>query len=207
MMPRSLPLILAFAVLTTAGCATKTITFRSTSPASGGGKAKVVALSPGKLDEGGTLLGETPLTVEIEKLTGKVVRMEQPGKQSVYWIITDAAGDKVEANVTMLDDPAALASASATATGERPDPKATENRIGRLLLKSYQALSSKQFGPARELADQAATIKPELAAPHVIKGLSFYQEGNAGEARASFMKAQALDPEDKDLETLLKVTQ
>ncbi len=150
-----------------------------------------MVLSPSKLDEGGTLLGEAPVTVELDQIVGKVVRIEQPGKQSVYWIVTDAAGDQTEVSVSMFDDPGSSGGSN--------------NRVARLLMKSYQALSGKLYGPARELADQAATIDPELAAPHVIKGLSFYQEGNSAEARSAFMKAQALDPEDKDIDALLKM--
>ena len=74
----------------------------------------------------------------------------------------------------------------------------------RLLLKSYQALSARNLGLAQELASRASTIDPEIAAPLVIKGIALMQAGDNTAAKAALSNARALDPEDKDIETLLK---
>ena len=190
-------LFLVFWSFTTMSCVTKTFTFKS------GSNSKVSLVSATKLDEDGTLLGETPVTVPLDKLTGKIVKISQKGKQPIYWVVTDAAGDKTEANIKLLDD---LATAGGLGGSDsRTDPKLKLNRVMRLLMRSYQALSGKRFKDARELAEQAGTIDPEIAAPQVIRGLAFYQEGNKSEARAALAKAQALDPEDKEIENLLKM--
>ena len=182
-------------ILSISGCRTKTFTFKA------GKGAKVSLVSPNKLDDDGTVLGETPISVELKKLVGKVIKISQNGKLPVYWFVTDTAGDNTEANIKLLDDPTAIGEKS---NDSKLDPKVAANRLLRLLMRSYQALSGKRFKDARELADQAGKIDPEIAAPLLIKGLAYYQEGNIAEAKAALAKAQALDPEDKDIGTLLK---
>jgi tetratricopeptide (TPR) repeat protein len=190
---------LAFAICSSTGCATKVLVFKTTTP------AKVDLLSPGKLDDPGKELGKTPLTIDLDKLRGKVVRISQEGKLPVYWVVAEAAGDTTEAVVKLVDDQAGATAGSPQAgSGAKSDGRASTNRVMRLLLQSYQALSGRRFKAARDFADQAATIDPELAAPQIIRGLSLYQEGNLAEARTTLQKAQALDPEDKNIEELLK---
>jgi tetratricopeptide (TPR) repeat protein len=191
---------LAFSIPSMSACATKVITFKAPTT------ARVDLVGAGKPDDPGKELGKTPLTVDLDKLRGKVVRISQPGKLPVYWVIAEAAGDTTEAVVKLVDEPLAGASSNPqVSSGSKGDSRASVNRVMRLLLQSYQALSGRRFKAARELADQAATIDPELAAPQVIKALSLYQEGNLPEARTTLQKAQALDPEDKNIEELLRV--
>jgi hypothetical protein len=198
MLRRALAFGSIFAIFSVAGCATKVITFKT------GGRSKVSTVSPNNLGEDGTLLGETPLSIGVDKLQGKIVKITQPGKQPVYWIMSATSGDITEANINLLDDPSTTLGNAQDAAG-KVDAKASTNRILRLLMKAYQALSGRRFKAARELADQAAVIDPELAAPHIVRGLSFYQEGDAANATTALTKAQALDPEDKEIESLLKI--
>jgi tetratricopeptide (TPR) repeat protein len=191
---------LTFGVCLNSACATKVFTFKTSGP------AKIEVLNSSKLDEPGKPLGQTPLTVNVEQIRGKVVRISQPGKFPAFWVVSEAAGDTTEATIKLADDPSSSSGESAAAAGaNRADGKASINRVLRLLLRSYQALSGKRFKAARELADQAAIIDPEIAAPHVIKGLSLFQEGKTAEAKTALEKARALDPEDKDIGELLKV--
>jgi tetratricopeptide (TPR) repeat protein len=199
-MPRCLLRIaLVLVVCTNAACATtKVFVFKTNGP------AKVDLVATGKLDDPGQPLGQTPLTIDVEKLKGKVLRISQTGKLPAYWAVSEAAGDKTEATIKLAEDPSA-AGATAGASGTRLDAKASTNRVLRLLLKSYQALSGKRFEAARELAGQAAAIDPELAAPQVILGLSLFKEGKAAEAKIALAKARALDPGDKDIDELMKI--
>lgn len=189
---------LAFALCANAACATKVFVFKTSGP------AKVDLLASGKLDDPGQPLGETPLTIEVERLQGKILRISQAGKLPAYWVVSEAAGDTTEATIKLADNPSSPSTA-ASGGGERFDSKASTNRVLRLLLKSYQALSGKRFKAARELAEQAASIDPELAAPQVIMGLSLFKEGKSAEAKNALAKARALDPEDKDIDELMKV--
>lgn len=182
-------------------CATKVVNFRTTGP------AKVSLLDSGKLDAPTDPIGDTPLTVEVDKIRGKVVKITQPGALPIYWVMADVAGDTTDANLAFIPDPSTAATASNSTGDNHVDAKATTNRVVRLLLKAYQALAGKRFDTARELAAQAAIISPEVAGPHVIEGLALFQEGKSAEAKTALLKAQALDPEDKGIDELLEVVQ
>ena len=187
---------LYFAFLPMFGCATKTLTIKAA------GAAKVNLVQPSRPDEDGLSLGETPVTLDLDRAEGRIIRVSQKGKLPVYWLVSDAVGDVTTAEIKLFDAPAAE-KIDEKGNAERGESRATHNRIMRLILRSYQALTGNRLGEAKQLADQAAAIDPQLAAPHVIKGLALYQEGKAEEARTELTKAQALDPEDKDIDTLI----
>ena len=189
-------IFLFIGILSEWGCITKTISFKSAQ------KAQVSLVSPNDLEGEGTLVGDTPVSLDLEKVNGNIIRISQKGKHPVYWVVTDAVAETTEANINLFDafSPGIIPSGTIPSTENR----FRVNRVFRLLMRSYQALSGKRFSEARALADQATTIDPEIAAPLVIKALAFYQEGLSSEARAALAKAQALDPEDKDIETLMK---
>jgi len=156
-------------------------------------------VSASKLDEQGTELGETPLTLELDQIQGKVIKITENGKQPFFWMVAEAAGDSTEASIKMTND------GSARGVSEsKGDSKASFNRVLRIIMKAYQALSNKRFKIARELADQASAIDPEIAAPHIIRGIAFFGEGNMSDAKAALSRAQALDPEDKDVDAILQ---
>jgi hypothetical protein len=197
---------LVFGIFVLLSCANKTVTFAVR------GNGKVSIVSPDNLDKVGQFLGDTPLTVEVSKLQGKIVKISQNGKIPAYWIMPDISGQNLKATLALQDEPK---SPPPQALAEKPDgkpdlaskqsdPKATINRLMRLILKSYKALASRNLSLAKDLADRASSIDPELAAPLVIKGIALMQSGDSTGARAALSNAQALDPEDRDIETLLK---
>jgi hypothetical protein len=187
-------------------CATKTVTFAVR------GNGKVSLVSPDNLDKVGQFLGDTPLTVEVTKLQGKIVKISQNGKIPAYWIMPDISGQNLKATLALQDEPKAPPSQAVAektdskleTASKQSDPKATINRLMRLILKSYKALAARNFPLAKDLADRASSIDPELAAPLVIKGIALMQSGDSTGAKAALSNAQALDPEDRDIETLLK---
>ena len=197
---------LVFGLFFLLSCATKTVTFAVR------GNGKVSLVSPDNLDKVGQFLGDTPLTVEVSKLQGKIVKISQNGKIPAYWIIPDISGQNLKATLALQDEPkspppqavAEKTDGKAELASKQSDPKATINRLMRLILKSYKALASRNFSLAKDLADRASSIDPELAAPLVIKGIALMQSGDSTGAKAALSNAQALDPEDRDIETLLK---
>ncbi len=179
------------------GCATKTLKIKTS------GTAAVSLIQPSKPDDDGVSLGDTPVTLTLDRAVGRVIKVSQKGKVPVYWLVSDAVGDVTTAELKLVDEPV-VEKGQDKNNAERVDPRTTNNRIMRLILRSYQALTGNRLSEAKQLADQAAAIDPQIAAPHVIKGLAFYQEGKVEDARTELTKAQALDPEDKDIDTLIK---
>ena len=190
----------AFLVFPNLACVTRVVNFRTTGP------GQVSVLESGKLDAPADPLGNTPLTVEVDKLAGKVVKITQPGAAPVYWVVSDLVAERTDANIAFVADGSASNNSDQDGAAGI-NSKATANRVVRLLLKSYQSLASKRFNEAKELAKQAAAIDPQVAGPHVIEGLVYFQEGKTPEARTALLKAKVLDPEDKDIDELLEVIQ
>lgn len=180
-------------------CATtKTITVSASD------KATVTAVPLASPDDKGDLLGETPVTVNLNQLDGKVVRLNAPGKLPLYWVVTDVAGDSTEAKFNLQENP--LYRDKAGKSDAPIDRKTAMNRILRLLMQSYKALSAKDYALSKDLAKKAIDIDPELAAPLIIRGMALLKEGKVDEARAALSQAKALDPEDANIDQLLKVT-
>lgn len=187
-------------LLLSPSCAHKSISFKTEKD-----KATVKAVPFDKLGTEGQVLGETPLTVSLDKVQGQVLRMEQPGRAPLHWVILNAAGDTNE--VALDFGQVQREGGECRDTGETGVPKAQANRVMRMLLRAYQALSDKQSKIALELADQAITFEPTLAGPYIVKGLAQLQQGDKSAAKGSFTRARALDPEDRDLDTLLKASE
>ena len=90
--------------------------------------------------------------------------------------------------------------------------KSTENAhrrnvVSRLMLRAYKALTDKDYKSVTDLADEAVKIDPELAGPYLLKGLALIDSGDKENALIALKQAQALDPEDTDIDTLLKAVQ
>ncbi len=169
-------------------------------------------------------LGKTPLTLPVSKVSGKVIKVVQPGHAPQYWVFPEKiAGQRTELKAPHLELAKAIEDGKKAAepppekkeAGAKPEkecpavPKPLDdgqmNMAARLLLKSYQALVANDYTVARELADKALQVDPRIAAPHIVMGLSLLQEDRREDARAAFQKASAIDPSDKDLMALLEL--
>ena len=135
-----------------------------------------------------------PTTLFADRLRGKAVRISAQGKAPSYWFTPNETGHRVEIRVKQL-----------SVCGNSNE--ANRNRPVRLVLKAYQALSANDYALARDLAKKASEIDATLAGPYIITGLSFYNEGKKQDARLSFNKARALDPEDQDINQLLRMVE
>lgn len=176
------------------GCASGSITLVSNE------KAKVSVLEFEDSAGDGELIGETPLSVDVAKLENKLVKVWGDEFLPQYWIYSPIEDQKTEIslNLTRVETP------------EEPSPSEVIqnlNRYFRMLIRSYKALSSKEWQLSRDLSKQLIREVPEVAAPHVITGLSFLSEGNLSQAKSSFLKAKNLDPSDKDIEELIELAQ
>ncbi len=165
----------------------RTVTFISQEP--GAQLALVPMESP---ESEGTKL-RNPAAVDLAQMKNKAVRISATGKASQYWFSSLAQAPRVQVKIKRL--------------GSCEGQEGNRNRPTRLLLKAYQALYSKDFSLARDLASRASLIDTTLAAPHIITGLAFLKEGDRPKALASFNQAQALDPEDSEIGSLIRTAQ
>lgn len=134
-----------------------------------------------------------PASVDISGLKNKAVRISAAGKASQYWFSAPSSGPRLQVKVKRL--------------GSCEGQEGNRNRPMRLMLKAYQALYSKDYSLARELAGKAGVVDATLAAPHIIIGLAYLKEGDRQKALGSFNQAQALDPEDNEIGTLIRTSQ
>ena len=188
MIPNILSLFSLVSAAILFSCATPQLTIQSTP------KARVEDLRPDSND-GGSFVGETPLTVDRSKIEKGLIKLSAPGRESVY--ITSACNPADETKIRVK-----LPDALQCAGGR--ESAVPLNKAMRLLLKAYQALSQKDLITAKDLAKQAADMAPGLAAPHIVAGLAALQAGNKEEARTEFGRAQSIDPDDRELDELAK---
>lgn len=152
-------------------------------------------------DQGGEgdLIGETPIAIELPKLKKQYVRVWGEGVQSQYWIVKPLTDGKNE--ITLRVE-----------RREEPDDSDEQariqelNRSNRMLMRAYKALTAKDWESAREVSKQLSQVSPDASAPHVLTGLSYLAEGVPAKARASFLKAKNLDPDDRDIDELIKLS-
>ena len=156
-------------------------------------QGSTIAIVPLDNPEGPATNEKNPLITTTEKLAGKAVRISAAGKASQYWFPPEESARRIDVKVKSL--PSCM-------MGDT-----NRNRPLRLLLKAYQALTTKEFTLTRELCTKASEVDPTLAAPFIITGLSWYQEGKRDQARVAFNKARALDPEDQEIGQLLRMVQ
>lgn len=182
--------IFAGCILQIQGCATPTLTVVSNE------KANLSLVDFEDSNGEGELIGQTPATIDLEKFEKKYIRVWGEGIQSQYWVVSPLEQDKNELSLRIE---------------KREEPEEPEdlslviNQYFRMLMRSYKALTAKRYETARDLAKQLNRAVPEAAAPHLITGLSYLGEGEKSKARTSFLKAKNLDPEDKDIESLLNI--
>lgn len=163
------------------------ITFSSSEPGS------IITVVPMDNPEGSSAPSPNPFVTTSTNMAGKAVRIAAAGKAAQYWFPPDDSARRIDVKVRQL---------SACQVQEK-----NNNRPVRLIMKAYQALSAKDLRLAKELAQKAADVDATLAAPLIITGLAFYQEGRRDQARVAFNKARSLDPEDSEIGELLRMVQ
>ena len=152
------------------------------------------------LDKDGKVIGNTPVTINASDLKGRIVKISVIGKAPQYWVFSDIPSVQTKIDLRLIDSCAGSASVKVRTTRDA-------NRSHSMLMKAYQALSNEDYKLARELAEKLSDFSPRLAAPFIIVGLSYLQEGKKEKARISFNKAKALDPADSDISKLLKTVE
>lgn len=202
---------------------TQTVSFQTD------GKGSVAVVDWENLGAEGERIGDTPVSVELSKVNGKVLRISQEKKLPQYWVVAcDERRTRLTAKLRLPDAPAPTDCAAQIAAAKKeveaqpqqqapqqaqaapavPSvPVAALNKTHRLLLKAYEALISDDLPLARDLAQQLATQVPELASPFIIIGLTHLRAGDQENARLSFTKAASLDPEDDATKELMQMTQ
>lgn len=178
------------------GCAGKRMTIETDVP----GQVAIVPLDD--LSAQGEVAGKTPVTVEIDKFKGKLLRISSTGKIPFYVINATNAGQATTAKFKF--EPVPIAEAADT-PGAGPLTPQTLNRVQKLMIRAYQALAARDYESAKGLADKAATLAPLLAAPYIIIGMAGIDAGKKSEANAALQKAKALDPEDAEIDELLQL--
>ena len=165
----------------------------------------------------GSVYGKTPKNIPISKLKGKFIRLTSKGHEPQNWVFTDLISRKIRLSTKLakVDD-----KSDKNKDGSRQEPeedarlesqrKAQEiksnNRLARMIMRSYVAFTNKKYRDSFELANQLGALYPNLAAPLIIKGLIFLKQNKKKIARISFLKAKNLDPEDKDIDQLIQLS-
>ena len=185
-------ILLLFLFLTASSCVNKKLTIESSE------KLTVSTVNSNALGGPGKALGTTPVTIALDTVQNEIIKIEGEGKLPQYIFITDLVGEETTANIDLLND-------GQVAADDQDKEVATANLTHRLLLQAYQALTKDDYTTAKKLATKITEIQPRIAAPLIIQGIAFMQEGNMREARASLQEAKALDPEDNDIDQLLKI--
>jgi hypothetical protein len=147
------------------------------------------------LNGAGQILGQTPVDVDLDRLKGKVLVLTAPNRATQYWVVPYTTGKKLEATVKLEER-----NQGTTAAAVFP-----VKSYSRLLMKAFEALQSKDYNLASDLAVKMATIAPEDPASSIISGLAALQKGNKSRARGEFEKAKSLDPENGDISELLQL--
>lgn len=188
-------ILIAAASLSLSACATDSITFNASQKAT----LSLVSLSDPSGE--GQILGELPSTIEVEKLEGKVVKINAEGFVPQYWIAKDFVADSTKVNIalTPLEE-------GAGGKGGGSGKGGSSNLAFRILMKGYGAISKGDNKLGRELAEKLQEIDPTLAAPHILTGIAFFNEGKKSEAKTAFEKALALDPEDLEIKKMIDAT-
>lgn len=198
-------------VLTATGCAAKKVYFESAD------KAKVNIIDGKDAGSEGRFVGETPIQLPLEQVENKTVRITYQGAIPQYWYFPRSKGDEIRLKIALRPLPVTDDSGKESSKPDKDKDKnnkkdqdksvRTMNLTHRLLLKSYQALAGNQANEARKLAEELAQLEPLIAAPHIIIGLTYIQQGDKASAQASLKKASVLDPTDRDIDELLKIVQ
>lgn len=182
--------ILKYGVLAgwSVSCANDSITFNANQ------KATMALVSLTDPSGEGQIVGELPSTVEVDKIEGKVIKISSEGYIPQYWIAKDFVAESTKINIALVPF---------DGKHKKSDKSASANEPFRLLLKAYGALSKGELQLGRELAAKLRDMDPTLAAPHLLIGIAYFNEGKKVEARSEFEKAFALDPEDLEIKKMI----
>jgi hypothetical protein len=195
----SIQVFLLVGFFSIAGCMSSgsRITLKTTPP------GRVSLVSWDKLDQPGEPLGMSPITIPREKVKNQLLRVEAAGRAPlVIAHVEPGVGDEV------LNLPLPKSSVNApikdTGGGVSWITLEESNRLNRRLLAISKSLNDRDFLGAKALADEAAAAFPYLAAPLVLGGMASWHAGKLDEARQLLKKAEALDPEDASITSMLK---
>ncbi|MBC7659188.1 MAG: hypothetical protein H7249_05715 [Chitinophagaceae bacterium] len=197
-------LLTVWFVITLVACATPKLTLSSDHT------AEVTSLNYSKgIPSKRTNLGKTPLTLDKKSVEGMILEIKAADSKAFDLYIPRTDGVENTINVE-LEKEAVISKTEAEKDGSS-EKKPTEidhrqaiNRIMRVLFKSTQALYENNTTAAIELANQAMSMDPNIASPHILRGLAELQSGRTQDAQGSFAKAKALDPENTDVDAFIK---
>lgn len=160
-----------------------------------GQDAKVDLIDSAAPNAVGTSKGKTPVDIASDELRGRVIRVSSPDKVPAYLYFADLTGEKVVAKIQLADLPAVS------------QKIVDDNLVFRMILRAYQELTANRADAAVQLAQKAADLRPNIAAPYIIKGMAELQRGAKVEAKRNFNQAEALDPADPRIKELVEMTQ
>lgn len=162
------------------------------------------------------VLGITPLTLTADKIEGKAVQAQAPRKRPQYWYFLPLKAHETDIALDLEIDPYEDKDREQQLDRERDRDRDRElaqakvetavqrNRFVRVLMAAYQALSRDESEEALRLANEAASLQADLAGPEIIRGLALVKLKKFGPARLAFRRAKVLDPQDPNIEVLLK---
>jgi tetratricopeptide (TPR) repeat protein len=177
-------------------CASQTLTFKTE------GTATISSVSLLNLNEEIERLGTTPLTIALKDDRLQAYKFIQNGKEPLFWVIADKLGDQNEVFIKLRDQQ----SSQIESPRENACNQSTTNRSMRLIMAAYKALIDQEYEIALGLAEQATKIDPQLSAPLLIRGMALLPQGKIEEAQKAFAQAKAIDPDDPEIDSLMRST-
>ena len=153
------------------------------------------------------LIGETPLTVSIDQVKDKVVKLSAPGKLDQKIIFVNDLANQIFLNVSLKDLPKTDPKKDDDKKDDKPKSDSVDNlnTFLRLILRAYSSLAAGEFDVAIKVAEEAKLQSPKTAAPHIVMGLAHLKKGEKNLAEGQFSQAKGLDPADTDLDKLLEL--
>jgi hypothetical protein len=154
-----------------------------------------------------------PYNIPAAKLDQKAIRFAGPGKVPQFWIFSSQQAESIRLAPALANAP--FREGQQPKSNEDPQKeKEADKKVDlnsnvshRLLMQSYRSLLANDLDVAQEAAISLEKLDPKLASPKIIKGLVALQKGENDVARSEFTTAKTLDPEDKEIDSLIELTQ
>jgi hypothetical protein len=194
--------IYPFVAVLSASCLSKTIKFETD------GAADVYKIV-GEKKEGvkGQYLGRTPLTVTVEDLTDAQLRFHNISDATLpdqYWYFPEIISKDTRI-VLGWDKGLGDVTANVNQQGKTTGTSSPElNVFVRTLMRAYSELSKQNYREASALAEKCVALNGSVAGPYVILAMAKKGLGDNQGAKEALLTSKGLDPQDADLEGLMK---
>jgi len=189
-------------VVTLSNCFSKSIRFETD------GAADVYKITGEKVaGQQGKYLGKTPITVKAEELLDSQLRFRNTADPSLpdqYWYFPELMSKDTKVILGWETGTGAV-TANVNQQGKPGEVGSVEmNVFVRTLLRAYGEVAREKYREGLALAEKAVALNPSVAGPHLVVAIAKKGLGDVQGARDALVTAKGLDPQDADVEKMLK---